>query len=111
MREAKVAPSVISYNAGISAGEKRGQWQQAFVLLSAMLDAKLGPDVVGYGRRAGPAGAAAAGRRAGAALAAFAGGLARARSGAGRARASSAPAASRPRHAGGLYRCSTRFGK
>eukprot|EP00959_Pyramimonas_sp_CCMP1952_P154732 3237086-Pyramimonas_sp.AAC.1 len=48
MWEAKVEPSVISYNAGISAGEKRGQWQQAFVLLSAMLDAKLGLDVVGF---------------------------------------------------------------
>ncbi|CAK0863428.1 unnamed protein product [Prorocentrum cordatum] len=48
MREAKLEPDVISYNAGISACEKGKQWQPALALLSEMREAKLEPDVISY---------------------------------------------------------------
>ncbi|CAK0790320.1 unnamed protein product [Prorocentrum cordatum] len=36
MREAKLEPNVISYNAGTSACAKGEQWQRALALLSEM---------------------------------------------------------------------------
>ncbi|CAK0844750.1 unnamed protein product [Prorocentrum cordatum] len=49
MREVKLEPNVIfSYNAGISACEKCGQWQRALAMLTEMREAKLEPDVVSY---------------------------------------------------------------
>ncbi|CAK0901081.1 unnamed protein product [Prorocentrum cordatum] len=45
MREAKLEPDVIStYNAGVSACGKGGQWQRALALLSEMREAKLEPN-------------------------------------------------------------------
>ncbi|CAK0840363.1 unnamed protein product, partial [Prorocentrum cordatum] len=44
MREAKLKPNVISYNAGISSCEKGEQWQRALALLSEMRKAKLKPE-------------------------------------------------------------------
>ena len=38
--------ALVSYNAGISACEKGGQWQQSLSLLSEMRDAKMEPDVI-----------------------------------------------------------------
>ncbi|CAK0894342.1 unnamed protein product, partial [Prorocentrum cordatum] len=38
----------VSYNAGISACEKGGQWQRALSLLSEMWQAKLEPNVISY---------------------------------------------------------------
>ncbi|CAK0790319.1 unnamed protein product, partial [Prorocentrum cordatum] len=48
MREAKLEPNVISYNAWISACAKGEQWQRALALLSAMREAKLEPNVISY---------------------------------------------------------------
>ncbi|CAK0846368.1 unnamed protein product [Prorocentrum cordatum] len=38
----------VSYNAGISACEKGGQWQRALALLSGVREAKLEPNVISY---------------------------------------------------------------
>eukprot|EP00959_Pyramimonas_sp_CCMP1952_P150396 3147445-Pyramimonas_sp.AAC.1 len=46
MQEAKLDPAVISYNAGISACEKSGQWQRALALFGEMCKAKLEPTVI-----------------------------------------------------------------
>ncbi|CAK0789736.1 unnamed protein product [Prorocentrum cordatum] len=49
MREAKLEPTAISYNAGISACEKSEQWQRALALLSEMREtaqAKLEPTAI-----------------------------------------------------------------
>ncbi|CAK0882887.1 unnamed protein product [Prorocentrum cordatum] len=48
MREAKLEPDVISYNAGISVCEKGDQWQRVLALLSEMREAKLEPNVISY---------------------------------------------------------------
>ncbi|CAK0817015.1 unnamed protein product [Prorocentrum cordatum] len=48
MREAKLEPDVISYNAGISACGKGEQWQRALALLSEMWEAKVEPNVISY---------------------------------------------------------------
>ena len=53
MREAKLEPNVISYNAGISACDKSRQWQRALSLLSEMWEAKLGSNVISYYSRVG----------------------------------------------------------
>ncbi|CAK0838558.1 unnamed protein product [Prorocentrum cordatum] len=42
------APPPVSYNAGISACEKREQWQRSLALLSEMCEAKLEPDIISY---------------------------------------------------------------
>ena len=48
MPEAQINPNVISYNAAISACQKRGEWQQAVSLFRAMPQARITPDVVSY---------------------------------------------------------------
>ncbi|CAK0905364.1 unnamed protein product [Prorocentrum cordatum] len=46
MREAKLEPDAISYNAGISACEKGERWQRALALLREMREAKLEPTII-----------------------------------------------------------------
>ena len=46
MWEAKLAPDVFSYSAGISACEKGEQWQRALALLREMWEASLEPNVI-----------------------------------------------------------------
>ncbi|CAK0867585.1 unnamed protein product [Prorocentrum cordatum] len=48
MWESKLEPSVISYNAGISACEKSKQWQRALSLLAEMRKSRLEPNVISY---------------------------------------------------------------
>ena len=48
MGDVKLDPNVITYNAGISACEKGGQWPEALSLLREMGDATLDPDVITY---------------------------------------------------------------
>jgi pentatricopeptide repeat domain-containing protein 1 len=48
MRNARISPTVISYNAAVSACEKGGQWQQALFLLQTMPKANLRIDVISY---------------------------------------------------------------
>ena len=40
--------TLVSYNAGISACEKGGQWQRALSLLSEMRESRLEPNVISY---------------------------------------------------------------
>ena len=47
--EAKISPSVLSYNASISACQKGGQWQQALMLFYAMPKVRISPDIYSYG--------------------------------------------------------------
>ncbi|CAK0820506.1 unnamed protein product [Prorocentrum cordatum] len=46
MPQAKLEPDVVSYNAGISACEKGGQWQRALALLSEIGEARIKPTVI-----------------------------------------------------------------
>eukprot|EP00959_Pyramimonas_sp_CCMP1952_P443997 9295455-Pyramimonas_sp.AAC.1 len=39
-------PDVVSYNAGISACEKAGQWEQALLLLGELQEARIDPTVI-----------------------------------------------------------------
>ncbi|CAK0863377.1 unnamed protein product [Prorocentrum cordatum] len=48
MREQMLEPDVISYNAGISACEKGGQWEQALRMLSEIRCVKLEPNLISY---------------------------------------------------------------
>eukprot|EP00959_Pyramimonas_sp_CCMP1952_P096821 2023587-Pyramimonas_sp.AAC.1 len=49
VREAKLEPDVIIYNAGVSVCRKSEQWQRALALLSEMREVKLVPDIITYG--------------------------------------------------------------
>ncbi|CAK0879377.1 unnamed protein product [Prorocentrum cordatum] len=44
----RLESNVVSYNAGISAGEKGRQWQLSLALLREMRESKLVPDVISY---------------------------------------------------------------
>ena len=48
MKSSGVEPSVISYNAAISACEKGGQWEPALQLLEEMKSSGIEPDVISY---------------------------------------------------------------
>jgi len=45
---AELEPDVIGYNAGISACEKGGQWQQALSLLREVWNIKLKPEFTSF---------------------------------------------------------------
>ncbi|CAK0863572.1 unnamed protein product [Prorocentrum cordatum] len=45
---ANLGPDPISCNAGISACDRGGQWQQACLLIGEMRQARMAPDVISY---------------------------------------------------------------
>ena len=48
MQKARIVPSDVSFNAGISACEKAGEWQVALLLFFHMATARITPDVISY---------------------------------------------------------------
>eukprot|EP00959_Pyramimonas_sp_CCMP1952_P161153 3369998-Pyramimonas_sp.AAC.1 len=54
MKQTKIDPDILSYNAGISACEKAEQWQQALSLLVEMWEIIVEPDVSSYTKLSQP---------------------------------------------------------
>merc|ERR1712222_230767 len=48
MGDVRLDPNIITYNAGIGACEKGGQWPEALLLLREMGDVRLDPNIITY---------------------------------------------------------------